>query len=342
MRRAELAARLRSIYLRWYFLENKILLGPDGKRSTYLDFKNTPTIGTALKIALESNINSLPLVKAEHLTSLYLNGRKTELTDTCQFPFKLEAYFKNPNFLKTFDKKLDLPEQLILNSPLLCVAYKPAGIPSLALRDLPQHSAQHCLEQYIQKTIHFPSRLDSDTQGLLIGSCDRNFDHKLQACFSDHTINKIYLTQITKKPSWKKFELNAAIGKSLLSPALRSVWGYQAKPAQTIFTVISETRQGALLACQPITGRTHQIRVHLKSLGLEILNDPLYGQSISSCDTGNELNLICHTLQLPHKLIPELKEPILSVPEALWPDWLKELDPQQIQGAVKSLLQAIS
>ena len=338
MSRAALAARLRSIYLRWYFLENGILLGPNGNRRTFLDFKNLPTIATALKIALETNSTSTTSVDPKDLTSLYLNGHKAEFNAPCQLPFKLEAYFKNPMFLKVFNHKLDLPKQIILSSPLLCIAYKPAGMPSLPLRDLPEQSAKQCLEKHLQKIIHFPSRLDSDTQGLLIGSCDRSFDHKLQTCFSEHTVNKIYLAQINKTPNWNKLEVNTAIGKSLLSPALRSVWGYQAKPARTIFTVITKTRQGTLLACQPITGRTHQIRVHLKSLGIEILNDPLYGQSIPTQATVHELNLICHTLQLPKSLSTDLKEPVSNVPSDLYPDWLKELDQQQIQSAIKSLL----
>jgi 23S rRNA pseudouridine1911/1915/1917 synthase len=118
-------------------------------------------------------------------------------------------------------------------------------------------------------------RLDRATSGVMI--CARNADSLgwLQKQFSQRKTKKTYHAIVTGTPE----PLEAIIDIPILrNPKVPKTFKPDAKgkPAQTRYLVLSETKQHSLLELKPVTGRTHQLRVHLKHIGHPIVGDTFY------------------------------------------------------------------
>lgn len=124
-------------------------------------------------------------------------------------------------------------------------------------------------------------RLDKDTSGLLlVAKHDRALRH-LQAQFKDRSVDKRYLALVVGQIQPPQALIDAPIGRDprhrqrmAVIPPLSSA---TARPAQTAYHCLRLYARYALVECQPQTGRTHQIRVHLAYIGYPIVNDTLYG-----------------------------------------------------------------
>lgn len=125
-------------------------------------------------------------------------------------------------------------------------------------------------------------RIDKDTSGLLI-IARTNYAHKLfSAMFKDRAMEKTYLAFVKGHPDAHGV-IDRAIGRH---PTMRHkmtvVHGYQsaqARASKTTYTVLEYFDQAALIEAHPITGRTHQIRVHFASIGHPLIGDAVYGSS---------------------------------------------------------------
>lgn len=119
-------------------------------------------------------------------------------------------------------------------------------------------------------------RLDKDTSGLMI-IARTNFAHNmLTDLFKSRKIKKTYLAVVKGHPD-PEGTIDLPIGRN---PAIRNqmtVNGIEARKAITHYKVIQYFDNAALLEVNPITGRTHQIRVHLKAIGHPIIGDEVYG-----------------------------------------------------------------
>ncbi|WP_407425205.1 RluA family pseudouridine synthase [Treponema sp.] len=145
-------------------------------------------------------------------------------------------------------------------------------------------------------------RLDRDTSGVILFTKSRSVNAACHDMFENHTARKIYNAVVCVKsselknyPSGKEFSVNIPLGR--ISPKGQAAkWGRVSEkngglPSKTEFTVLEEIQlqipdfaqnyaeQYAflLVECRPLTGRTHQIRVHLSLQNLPILGDTLYG-----------------------------------------------------------------
>lgn len=118
-------------------------------------------------------------------------------------------------------------------------------------------------------------RIDRDTSGILLVAKKRSALRHLQAQFREKTVKKFYFALVMGQ--WKtscKF-INAPLLKNEVNSIVRV--NPKGKPSETRFKVIERFEQATLLQASPITGRTHQIRVHVQYAGHPIAWDDRYG-----------------------------------------------------------------
>lgn len=124
-------------------------------------------------------------------------------------------------------------------------------------------------------------RLDKETTGVLLLAKSKAMLDKLEGLFYHRQIHKQYLALVAGKPRQKH-----GVIKNFLTPQGlmqgQKIWGIadQGNYAETRWEVLETGCGGSLVGCEPLTGRTHQIRVHLASLGCPIIGDGLYGKGV--------------------------------------------------------------
>jgi tRNA pseudouridine32 synthase/23S rRNA pseudouridine746 synthase len=190
---------------------------------------------------------------------------------------------------------------------------KPAGLPVDAPRDgalsLENHLAS--LTFGFQRWPLPVHRLDRDTSGCLLLARNPKAHKRFTAAFEAKQVEKQYLAILSGVPSETEGVIDIPLGKTSTAEAgWRMVPDKKGKPAQTNWRLIAERDGRALILFSPLTGRTHQIRVHAREgLGFGIVGDPVYGE-------GGREPLLLHALSL--KVEREGKIPIAArapVPE---------------------------
>jgi 23S rRNA pseudouridine1911/1915/1917 synthase len=124
-------------------------------------------------------------------------------------------------------------------------------------------------------------RLDLETSGVVLFTNNKQANRSIHYQFKNRSIDKQYLVLVSGIPAFDEFECNAAIakenGKYVCGPDIAG------KSAQTIFQKLHDFEGYSLLRALPHTGRTHQIRLHLATLGHPVLGDSLYGGGSELC-----------------------------------------------------------
>jgi len=155
-----------------------------------------------------------------------------------------------------------------------------------------------------QKSAFHPiTRLDRDTFGIVLLAKNAHIHGILNQFHADGKIQKTYHALVFGGPEADSGIIDAPIARRPLPSLLRYV-NQEGKPSRTEFTVLERKEGITKLALQPITGRTHQLRVHCAHMGFPILGDPQYGNEASqalSAKLGLVSQLLCaKTLHFPH------------------------------------------
>lgn len=120
-------------------------------------------------------------------------------------------------------------------------------------------------------------RLDRNTSGLIMIAKNNKTHEFLVEEMKEKKFCKKYLAIVRGFVEKDNFEINTPIGRHLTQPHKMSVNGKDAKDSLTLVKVLEHLNDATLLELTLITGRTHQIRVHLSSIGHPVYNDTLYG-----------------------------------------------------------------
>jgi 23S rRNA pseudouridine1911/1915/1917 synthase len=123
-------------------------------------------------------------------------------------------------------------------------------------------------------------RLDKDTSGLIVVAKTDHAHRFLQAQFKERSVEKIYLALVHGIPPSPKGRVETAIGRDKKFRKRMAVYhenSSRTRFAITRYSTLECFKESALLEIKPITGRTHQIRVHMSYLGCPIVGDSLYG-----------------------------------------------------------------
>ncbi len=193
-------------------------------------------------------------------------------------------------------------ERVIYRDGMILGFNKPSGIPVH-----PANGGKHNLEQYfhllqfgLPKLPALAHRLDLGTSGCLILARHAESARRLQIMFSEGRIKKTYIAMVQGLVPDDQGRIDIPLSKQ--SPEKKHWWmkadPYGAISAITDYEVIKRDQAITWLKLSPITGRTHQLRVHCAHLGFPILGDYIYGADTEAAKR-EKLHLHAQSIEIP-------------------------------------------
>jgi len=206
----------------------------------------------------------------------------------CKPSYKIKAGEKIDIIIPP-EKKIELepeevPFEIIYEDKDIAVINKPAG---LVVHPAPGHFEHTLVHGLLLKLKDLSGiggkirpgivhRLDKDTSGIMV-IAKNDFSHtKLIEAFKKREIDKVYLALIYRTPDKKQGKIEAPIGRHPVNRKKMTILK-TGRPAITFFKVLKKFNKASFVIAKPLTGRTHQIRVHFSYIGHPVLGDPLYG-----------------------------------------------------------------
>lgn len=181
----------------------------------------------------------------------------------------------------------------------LIVVNKPAPLPCHPSGRFNRNTLSEILAPaYPQEKLRVAHRLDALTTGVTL-LCRKYRPAKLvQAQFAEQRVEKVYLARVQGHPAWEESTCDKSISVEPVSSNGARAIDEQGRSAETQFRVVERFVDGtSLVEARPRTGRTNQIRIHLKELGHSIVGDPLYGSG-KEADTESAPVMCLHAKSL--------------------------------------------
>ena len=259
--------------------------------------------GTGTKTMAVSRIASAPIISvarcrgSHHAASQSAKGTSHEAFLTTFFRFASIKTFETVDLTRDallqgqVDLIFDDGIGLVFVVPTLLVVDKPAGLvvhPAAGNLDgtLVNALLHHCRGQLsgIGGVVRpgIVHRIDKETSGLLVVAKTDAAHEGLAKQFADHSIHRAYLAIVAGVPKQPSGTVSGHIGRSdhdRKKMAVLHELNKRGKHAVTHYRLIETLASAALVECRLETGRTHQVRVHMASIGHSLLGDPVYGRN---------------------------------------------------------------
>ena len=167
-------------------------------------------------------------------------------------------------------KNADLVPKVIYEDGNVIVLDKPGGLLSMA-------KGEYCPEKTLEAYGLLVHRLDRDTSGVVILAKTPEVQTFLKKQFQDRKAHKTYYAVVEGRPKLDEARVDLPLARDLKRPTTFRV-DPNGKESETFYKVLKTDGKHSLLEVRPTTGRTHQIRVHMKYIGHPILGDTVYGE----------------------------------------------------------------
>ncbi len=173
---------------------------------------------------------------------------------------------------------------LLYQDDALLVVNKPHGLLAVPGRGADKLD---CMTSRVQTaypaavTVH---RLDMETSGIMVMALDKPVQRKLSLLFQERKVRKRYIAIVNGCMQPSRGEIDLPLAADWPNRPRQKVDRENGKPCTTVFRVIGRdsVNNSTRVELKPVTGRTHQLRVHLRSLGHGILGDRLYSDGDAS------------------------------------------------------------
>ena len=209
---------------------------------------------------------------------------------------------------------------IVVNKPHGLVVHPAAGNPSGTLVNALLY---HCKELSGIGGVERPGivhRLDKDTSGCIVAAKSDASHKKLVDNFSERKVSKIYLAVVDGIPSLDSGRIENNIARdSRDRQKMAVVPPPRGKVAITEYEKKIRSKDATLVQCNLLTGRTHQIRVHMKSIGTPILGDPIYARTSKQKFQTDRLMLHAWKLGFKHPITKQDYQFESNIPEEFNP-----------------------
>jgi 23S rRNA pseudouridine1911/1915/1917 synthase len=165
-------------------------------------------------------------------------------------------------------KNADLIPDVIYEDEYVLVVNKPAGLLSMA-------KGEYCPEKTLADYGLIVHRLDRDTSGVMILAKDEETQKFLKKQFQNRKTHKTYYAVVSGRLKLDAARIDLPIARDLKRPTTFRV-DANGKESETFYKIIKSNDEHSLVELKPISGRTHQLRVHMKYLGHPIVGDVVY------------------------------------------------------------------
>ena len=226
------------------------------------------------------------------------NNYSLKCNDLVEVNYDEQIFIKEKTDLEPYNLKLNLfyedDDLLVINKPKNLIAHPTAHNKTTTLLNAIIH--------YLKtKNVYMVHRLDKDTTGLILVAKNFFTMTKLQEQIKTREMKRFYLAIVNYPFHEIMGTIDAPIGRIKNSDAIKfSVINVKnPKKSITKFYVLDQNDRYALIKCELLTGRTHQIRVHMEFIEHWILNDPLYGIKGQKLEKHNQY-LHAYQLEFSH------------------------------------------
>ena len=205
----------------------------------------------------------------------------------------------------------DVPLSVLFEDEHLIVIDKPAGMTVHPAPGNEDHTLANAVLAHApdiegvggERRPGIVHRLDKDTSGLIVVAKNERTHAHLSDQFKGREVNKVYLALVAGHPSPSEADIDAPIGRHPHDRQRMAIVS-TGRPAITRYRVVTSYSRSTLVEALPRTGRTHQIRVHLASVGHPVVGDAVYGRSVQGL---SRQFLHAHRLAFLH---PDMREPV--------------------------------
>lgn len=221
------------------------------------------------------------------------------------------------NISKDFDLDILYEDDdiIVVNKPRGIVMYPSAGNKTGTLvQNILAHTTLSALGGETRPgVVH---RLDKDTSGVMVFAKSDAAFRGLVKIFSAHDLTRKYIAFVWGVPNWDSADITGNIARSSRNRQKMTMVKTGGKPAHTQVTVSDVWNRAGVseFRCTLLTGRTHQIRVHLSAHGFPVLCDPIYGRSANRLASVKNPELLdflkTHTGQMLHAEILDFVHPV--------------------------------